>query len=260
MRIKLLFFLFLFLTVQLSFSQIKIENKIEKNTGSNNPSSSFAKSTTLKFEPIYFVLGTLSDYMGRFQYVDKENQVDRYYPYEKPLVNYLTGYINKEMNLKVDAVFEKSNHCKMYSSELAKILNGFYGAKGELINDKFETNEQIYSFLAGVYYRYGEKLDTSIYKIQMANSPKHKNCYDFLKLIGCKKIFYKYLHNIPAVFILYFEPTDELKRYLNLIEANKLLLKESFDSEFKHVIDKDFEKRDQKFRQIEVENIRNAFY
>ena len=108
---------------------------------------------------------------------------------------------------------------KCFSEELSKTLNNFYGKNDELINSKFETDEQICSFLSGVYYRYGERLDTSIYKVQIANSPKHQDCYELLKRIGCEKIFYKYLRNIPAQFILYFEPTEKLKDYLDLIES-----------------------------------------
>ena len=168
------------------------------------------------------------------------------------------------MNLKLDTIFEKSNHCKTYSDELSKILNSFYGSKDDLINDKFETNKQICSFLAGVYYRYGDKLDTCIYKIQLANSPKHQNCYEFLKRIGCKKIFYKYLRNIPAQFILYFEPTDELKNYLDFIESDRMTLKESFNKQIEEMMKgyqtkQELEKSTQLSRKLEVEKIINAF-
>jgi hypothetical protein len=262
----------------LTFSQTTVENKSEKNTKIEKQLSGIItdttqiekhlrnpfKSTTLRYEQIYFVLGTLSDYMGRFQYVVREKQVDRYYPHEKPLVDYLTKYIKTELNIQVDTTFEKSKHCEMYSNELSKILNSFYGTQDKLIDSKFKTNEQIYSFLAGVYYRYGDKLDTCIYKIELANSPKHQNCYDFLKRIGCKKIFYKYLNNIPAQFILYFEPTDELKSYLNIIESQRLILQESnkrqtIEMLLGYLNKESLEKKTQISRQLEVEYIRNAF-
>ena len=193
-----------------SQASINIERKIIASSDTTEVKS---------FEPIYFILGTLSDYMGRFQYVEREKQVDRYYPYEKPLAYYLTDYIKAELNIVVDTAFEKSKHSEMFSEELSKTLNNFYGKNDELINSKFETDEQICSFLSGVYYRYGERLDTSIYKVQIANSPKHQDCYELLKRIGCEKIFYKYLRNIPAQFILYFEPTEKLKDYLDIIES-----------------------------------------
>lgn len=278
MRTNQLLFLFLFLVTQLTFSQTIVENKSDRNTKiekelsgiitdtiqKEKHLSSHLKGTTLKYEQIYFILGTLSDYMGRFQYVARVKQVDRYYPSEKPLVNYLTAYIKTELNIQVDTIFEKSNNCKMYSKQLSEKLNSYYGNQDELINNKFETNEQICSFLAGVYYRYGEKLDTSIYKIQLSNSPKHQNCYDFLKRIGCKKIFYKYLNNIPAQYILYFEPTDEFKNYLNLIESDRLILQQSNNRQIEEMMKgqtkkDELEKKIQKSRQLALESIKNAF-
>lgn len=219
---------------------------------------------TMSFEPMYFVLGTLSDYMGRFQYIDRNKQVDKYYPYEKPLVDRLTKYINSELNIVVDTVFRKSKHSEMFSDELSKTLNSFYGEKDELINNKFETNKQIYSFLAGVYYRYGEKLDTNVYKVQLANSPKHQNCYEFLKRIGCTNIFYKYLRNIPAQFILYFEPTEELKKYLYLIESDRVILRESFFAQIEgmmrgHMTKEEMALDFSKSKDKETEKIKKAF-
>lgn len=220
---------------------------------------------TVSFDPVYFVLGTLSDYMGRFQYVEREKQIDLYYPFEKPVVDYLTGYIKTKLNIVVDTIFEKSNRSKMFSDELSKTLNSFYGEKEELLSDKFKTKKQKYSFLVGIYYRYGEKLDSSIYKIQLANSPKHQNCYEFLKEIGCENIFYQYLRNIPAQFVLYFEPVDELKEYLELIEQEKVALKKSFEDQTERFMlenrikKRKFEKHSQKMKSLEVEKIKNAF-
>ena len=252
---SVLLFIVLFSMLQPAYSQVN--GAIERTES--------VKMTGVKvIDPIYFILGTLSDYMGRFQYVDRKRQVDSYYPAEKPLVDYLTAYIKTELNIDVDAVFEKTNHCKMFSDELSKTLNSFYGEKDELITSKFETNKQICSFLAGVYYRYGEKLDTSIDKIQLANSPKHLNCYLLLKHIGCEKIFYKYLRNIPAQFIIYFEPTDELKKYLENIEPNRITLKKSHLDQMAERMKglnakTDFENFLHKFNDQELENIKNAF-
>ncbi len=137
-------------------------------------------------------------------------------------------------------------------------MNSFYGEKDELLNNKIKTKNQIYSFLAGVYYRYGEKIDSSIYKIHFANSPKHQNCYEFLKQIGCENIFYKYLRNIPAQFILYFEATSELKKYLDSIEQERLILKRSFYKQVKKMMSKKT-KEFQKLKNKETEKIKNAF-
>ncbi len=139
-------------------------------------------------------------------------------------------------------------------------MNSFYGEKDELLNNKIKTKNQIYSFLAGVYYRYGEKIDSSIYKIQLANSPKHQNCYEFLKQIGCEKIFYKYLRNIPAQFILYFDATSELKKYLDSIERERVILKKSFNKQIKEMMTKKgITKEFQELKDKEAEKIKKAF-
>lgn len=218
----------------------------------------------VSFEPVYFILGTLNDYNGRFHSVGKGKQVDKYYSYEKPLVNYLTRFIRSELGITVDTISEKSNIIRMYSDELSKTLNDLYGEEERLQNEKFKTEHQIYSFLSGMYYRYGEKLDSSIYKIQLANSPKHQNCYDFLKQIACENIFYQYLRNIPAQYILYFEPTDTLKQYLDSIKIEKGILKESYVNQIEEMINNSMSKEDMErniciSKENELLRIRNAF-
>ena len=254
MRQNFLIITFL-LVLQSAFSQIdkKGDSAILANT-----------KQTASLDPVYFVLGTLSDYMGHFYYVNKEKQIDKYYPFEKPMVNYLTLYIKNELNITVDTIFEKSNHCEMYSDELSKKLNSFYGEKDELLSNKFETKKQFYSFLAGAYYRYGEKLDSSIYKIQLTNSPNHHICYELLKKSGCENVLYEYLQNIPAQFIYYFEPTDELKRYFDSIEFEKEILKKSFYNEIEEMMKggitkKDMEKSFQESKNKEIVKVKNAF-
>ncbi|TDD98532.1 hypothetical protein [Flavobacterium cellulosilyticum] len=226
MRQNLLIIAFL-LVIQSAFSQT--DKKVESNLLANT-------KQTVSIDPVYFVLGTLSDYNGHFYYVKREKQIDRYFPFEKPMVNYLTLYIKAELNITVDIIFEKSNHSEMYSDELSKKKNSFYGEKEELLSNKFETKNQIYSFLAGAYYRYGEKLDSAIYKIQLTNSPNHHICYELLKKIGCENVLYEYLKNIPAQFIYYFEPTDELKKYFDSIEFEKEILKKSFYNEIEEMM------------------------
>jgi len=254
MRFNYLIILYLFV-FQSAFSQIKID---DCHTNSKDTIK------IISFDPIFFVLGTLSDYEGRFQYVDREKQIDRYYSYEKPLVNYLAKYIKTELKIEVDTLIEKSKNSEMFSIELSKTLNGFYGEKDELLNNKFETKKQIYSFLAGVYCRYGDKLDSSIYKIQLANSQKPQKCYEFLKQYGCKKIFYDYLRNIPVQYILYFEPTDELKRYLDSIEYERVILKKSFYNQTLEMMKEHMTKEDldiflQKDKDTEIEKVKKVF-
>ena len=261
---KLILFAVVFFTPFLTYSQNIVE-ALSLGKVISEKTDSIKTVNIESFDPTYFVLGTLSDYMGRFAYVNRTMQVDRYYPYEKPLVDYLTDYIKTELDIEVNTIFEETNHSKMFSEELSKTLNSFYGEKDKLIDSKFETDEQINSFLAGVYYRFGQKLDTSIYKIQLANSPKHQKCYELLKQIHCHKIFYKYLRNIPAQFILYFEPTNELRGYLDAIEPYRMVIEESRIDQILKILDitkeevEELEKNFNRTKDDEIKAIKNAF-
>jgi len=243
----------------------KIDTKIFPIESKENASNTNKLVEEVNLDPTYFILGTLSDYMGRFSAVTSDHQVDRYYPYEEILVNYLTTYIASNLNIDVDTIFENSGHGKMFSSVLAKTLNSFYNEDGQLMNDKFITKPQIYSFLTGVYYRNGIKLDSTIYKIQLVNSPKHRNCYKLLKDINCTNIFYKYLQNIPAQFTLYFEPTEKLRQYLKIIEEDRILLTDSFDMTYIEQLKlnkKELEELKEMIltrKEKEIEIIKNAF-
>ncbi len=171
--------------------------------------------------PTYFLLGTLSDYMGRFHYIDKHKQVDRYYPYEEPIINFLTEYIKKNYGLVVDTIFKESRYSEMYSKQLSRVLNKFYGDDGELIDSLFNTEEKIYSFLLGNYYRYGERFTDKIYKIQIVNSQKDKLLYPMLKRVHCDRLLYKFLRNIPASNVFYFEAPPRLIKYFNTVKIEK---------------------------------------
>ena len=192
--------------------------------------------TTVKLDPVYFILGTLSDYMGRFTYVNKESQIDSYYPFEKPLIELLESIITNDLNLKVSTIPDNLVEVSLYetfSPELSLVLNSFFN-KTHLITDSLKNKPEFnHSYLTGRYYRYGEKINDSIYKIQLANSGDHKVCDSLLRRVGCTKIHFKYLRNIPAQFIYYFIPTSGLKNYLNYIENEKVKLQDSFNEYLK---------------------------
>jgi hypothetical protein len=189
--------------------------------------------------PDYFILGTLSDYLGRFYKVKKKGQVDCYYKSEKPVMDYLNAYIEKEYKLKWDSVTENTRSYKTYSKELSTILNQYYENDGHLKEDIFQNHEQIGSFLLGAYYRYGEQLYDSVYKIRSTNSPKNNQYYLLLKKIGCKNILYKHLDYIPAHDILYFEASEKLTKYLDILEAERSILTKQHYAGVKEIITKE---------------------
>jgi hypothetical protein len=177
-----------------------------------------------KINNTFFILGTLSDDHGRFYYVNKIYQVDKYYPYEKSLMSYLKGLIRNEFNTKLIA-----DDLETFSPKVAARLNSFYGKDNLLTDSIFQTREEYCSFITGRYYRYGRRLNDSIYKIQVANSPNHKIIDDLLKKTGCKKIQFKYLDSNPEQFIYYFIPPMELRGYFDHITGQKLELDNAYN-------------------------------
>lgn len=189
------------------------------------------QSKKISLNTTFFILGTLSDYMGRFYYVTKKDEVDRYYLYEKPLMDYLDQMIQKEFKIKITTFLNPNPNRttpETYSHDLSMILNSYYGKDELLIDSLFKNPNEIDSFLTGKYYRYGKRINDSIYVIQQANSPNHKICDVLLRRIGCTKIHYKYLNNIPAQYIYYFIPTLELRRYFDSVSKQKVQLVDSY--------------------------------
>ncbi|OYU83862.1 MAG: hypothetical protein CFE24_09415 [Flavobacterium sp. BFFFF2] len=162
----------------------------------------------------YFLLGTLNDYINH-HYASKKNQFDRYYDFEKPLMKYVDSIAKKDFNI---TLMEDKN--VFFSEELSNEMNAFY-AGTSLDEQQFKSIEKKLSFLLGVYYRNGEKINEQIYKIQLANSPKHKTVCAFLNELNCPKIFFKRLDNIPTIYQIYFQPTEIMKKYFATIETEK---------------------------------------
>jgi hypothetical protein len=189
---------------------------------------------SVKLDPFYFTLGTLWDYIGRFTYVNKNSQVDRYYSYEKPLIYYLDSMIKKELNLDILINPDDEKNVARYetfSPELSAKINSFFKENHLIIDSLKNLSSLNYSYLAGRYYRYGNKINDSIYSIQIVNSADHAVCDSLLRRAGCTKIRFKYLKNIPAQFIYYFIPTNELERYFDYLFKEKQELDDSFNAE-----------------------------
>lgn len=192
----------------------------QSNFGKPKDSTNFE----VKINPDFFLLGTFSDYMGRFQSVDSETQIDRYYPHEESLAIYISDFINQHYNTKTKVKFKESRHSEIVSPVLAKQLHSLYFDRvGNFKDEKLNSEEEMYSFLLGTYYRYGTQLEGNIYKIQVANSPKDKQLYRILKELECDKIIYKFLRGyIPSSDIFYFVATPRMIKYFNTIDKKKV--------------------------------------
>jgi hypothetical protein len=186
-------------------------------------------------DPTYFILGTLSDYNGRFWSIKKTNQVDRYNSYEKPLIDDINALSRKKLKIIVGTTVDYSSptlEFETFSKDLSSKLNSFY-SKNKLLNESLlKDSVQIYSFLLGRYYRYGSKLNEKIYVLRFPNFPNHVICNNLLKRIGCK-VYFKHIEKMPSQYIYYFIPTQELKRYIDTITEQKARLEDSYNTYYK---------------------------
>ena len=182
----------------------------------------------------YFILGTLSDYMGRSLNPREKNLLDSYYAYEGPLVTILDSLLKIEYSAS-DYASEKSfrsngrlSRFKISSDIISSKLNSYYKFKpsgsftmeydtiyrGTLKDDIFKTDAEKLAFLTGVYVRFGMHNDTA-YEISIANSiSKALVCYHLLKEFNCKPTYSIWQNYIPVGHHIYFHPSEELKAYL----------------------------------------------
>lgn len=109
----------------------------------------------------------------------------------------------------------------------------YFDEEGDFENEKLDTEEKMYSFLLGVYLRYGEQLKGNIYQIHISSSAKNKVIYQVLKELECDKIVYKYLRDfLPSLDIFYFQATPRMIKYFNEVEREKEELQKAFYQTF----------------------------
>lgn len=171
----------------------------------------------VRINSTFLLLGTLNDYNG-YSYGKLEHKFDRYYPNEITLMKYVDSIVKEDF--KVQLVEQKN--C-FISPEMSALMKSFYD-NNFLIDSLFNTDDKKLSFLLGVYFRNSEKIKDNIYKIQLANSPKHRNIYQFLKDLNCKNIYFRRLDNIPTIYQIYFQPTETMLKYFATIEKQKEIL------------------------------------
>jgi hypothetical protein len=210
------------ISILVAFSNLFCQTTGTKIKGVTIKNQNEVDTTQVRINSTFFLLGTLNDYISH-NYVTKQNQFDRYYDYEKPLMKYIDSVAKKDFKL---TLVEEKN-C-FISEELSNKMNSYY-IGNTLDDNQFKSNEKKLSFLLGVYYRNGEKINDTIYKIQLANSPKYTNVYEFLNELNCQNIFFKRLDNIPRIYQIYFQPTEIMKKYFTTIELEKEKL---FNSKF----------------------------
>ncbi len=192
---------------------------------------------SLKINLNSFLIGTLSDYMGRTTYKEVDNRVDTYYPYEKSLANYLDSIF---MDSIPDFELRLNNdRPEIYSKTLSDLINTYYqyepsGSmtmehdtiyRGKLKSEIFKTDKEILSFIAGTYVRFGEENDSTTC-IRIHNSySKAKICTEFLKKMNCVNVKYEITEGyIPTSHIVFFDPSPELSEYLEKVMKLRMQL------------------------------------
>ncbi|MGJ1324800.1 hypothetical protein ACR780_19145 [Sphingobacterium faecium] len=173
--------------------------------------------------PDYFMLGTFSDYLDRFNGRNKEINIDEYGSSEKALFTYLAAFLEDNYQVKIEKKIYNDIQSELNNPQLAQHFNTFYTDDGHLIDENFDKDEsRKYSFLLGLYIRYGERVYDDVYKIRIINSSKDKILYPLLKDLGCNKIYYKMLRNfIPVSEYFYFEATPIMIKYFKTVDSIK---------------------------------------
>lgn len=214
------------------------------------------QSSSCDIDNDYFLLGTLSDYMGREKYQEIDERVDEYYTTEKSLASFILNTFKDKHSDLYTRIDRKTQRSEMYSKSLTEMIDDLYTYKpsgraaykgdkdlmglnldsltktkdfyatnfdtiytGSLRKDVFKNNVQKLSFIAGAFERFGGYND-SIYYISVANSvSKVKISAYLLKELNCSNIEYKVKKGyIPVGHKVYFKPTDELKLYFETIK------------------------------------------
>lgn len=196
----------------------------------------------------YFLIGTLSDYMGRETYKTVNGRVDKYNQSERKLCFAIDSMLKDAYpDLMMSA--SKNHDYELYSVLLAGEIDKFYNYQpsgrmninarldtmtqfsdsllsellqtadtiyfGRLKSGIFETDVQKLSFITGAFLRFG-RFKHSAYYISVANSvSKVKVLTQLLKEMNCRNVEYEIWEGIPFGHTVYFTPTDELMNYFN---------------------------------------------
>lgn len=200
----------------------------------------------------YFLLGTLSDYMGRQKSYRNDNFVDNYYKGEYLLMQFIIQmYSDETPNFVVEKNQYLYNSVEdiLRSKKISERINSFYSYKfngafksfidpkdkewrkkqddyykskepkdticeGTMKDDLFKTDKQKISFIVGAYSRYGVPNQTRCCMRMFNSISKFDYCVSVLKQLKCENVEKEIIENIPTNQLVYFKPSPELKEYL----------------------------------------------
>ncbi|WP_309640840.1 hypothetical protein [Flavobacterium sp.] len=189
----------------------------------------YSQKPKLKLDKESFLLGTLSDYMGRIVISNQKEKIDEY---DNPMAETITSlfkadYDDYRTEIKEYPAYH-SNKMIVYSAKLSKKINANFTFEkyalthpnkdtvyyGKLKENLFQTELQKISFIVGLYSQSGVENKTR-YCIRLSNSVrKFTEAEKVLKELHCQNVDVAIEKNIPTQFILYFKPSAALKKYL----------------------------------------------
>lgn len=194
-----------------------------------------------KLDKDFFLLGTLDEYMGKRFYQDKPI-VDQFYPNEGIIVSVLEPMLKTEypdLTCKV----EDSGHIILYSESLSKKIKEYYHItdknfqetnsshiEATLSINEFKNKQQKYSYLAGVFLKYGEVKNDRFFLKFANNGNKINICKELLKELGGIDIKFESQKTIPAINTISFLTDKELKQYLLKAQELKKNTKNKYSS------------------------------
>jgi len=194
-----------------------------------------------EIDPKYFLLGTLSDYIGRNQSSEEQEIIESFTAHEKPLVDKLS-ILFKEDTLQIEKI--NSNNYRnikynLISKSINSSINSFYNFdfysltypkkdtlfKGKLKDSILKNNSDKVSFLLGCMARFCVnqkiKLKEKEFCLQFANSSSKFNLAQKAILeLGFTINKVETLQNIPRINRIYFsvdKSNYELFKEYNLI-------------------------------------------
>jgi hypothetical protein len=195
----------------------------------------------------YLILGLLQDYNGRSFYTSIKDRVDYFYPFEKPLVEFIDSLLSAE-NRKPE-LLNRRGRFSIISKPLAKFVNSFYTFTTDssyILSDTLNDEEELVYlgrlnipivddpinlryFIAGNYIRFGEKVG-DYDSLTFVNSVSKALC--FLKLItrlGCTEITTRVISGgTPGRTTIKFKPTAEIRDCLEKYEYLRKKIAGSF--------------------------------
>ena len=199
-------------------------------------SFSFTVQSQRKDVTNYLLLGLLNDYNGRLFYKSIHTQVEHFYPFEEPLVEFIDSLLSGED--RPYEIVNKDGHFYLNSPSIAKFVNSCYTFKTDssyiLANPEKEKWELKYtglrkklqitnltrlkSFIVGSYIRHGER-NNEYFVFRFVNSVSTSSYFlHLITRIGCSNITTTLITSIPSQRLIQFKPTPALRSYIEKYE------------------------------------------